>query len=96
VQPDEVDGDAKRNAQDGHERRGRHARLLDILNGAAEPSGLLPMQMPASMKTVEEQLEDVPHDMECHVDSEGHAYDFAYGLGWSGVIDDARTATYKR
>jgi beta-glucosidase len=70
--------------------------ILDVLTGAVEPSGLLPMQMPASMKTVEEQLEDVPHDMECHVDSEGHAYDFAYGLGWAGVIDDARTARYRR
>ncbi len=70
--------------------------ILDILTGAAEPSGLLPMQMPASMKTVEEQYEDVPHDMECHVDSEGHSYDFGFGLSWSGVIDDARTARYRR
>lgn len=70
--------------------------LLDVLTGAAEPSGLLPMQMPAHMKTVEEQYEDVPHDMECHVDSEGHAYDFAYGLGWSGIIDDARTARHRK
>ncbi|MGD8895273.1 MAG: glycoside hydrolase family 3 N-terminal domain-containing protein [Acidobacteriota bacterium] len=68
--------------------------LLEILTGAAEPSGLLPMQMPAHMKTVEEQYEDVPRDMECHVDSEGHAYDFGFGLNWSGVIDDARTKKY--
>jgi beta-glucosidase len=68
--------------------------LLEILTGAAEPSGLLPMQMPADMKTVEEQDEDVPRDMECHVDSEGHAYDFGFGLNWSGVIDDARTKKY--
>lgn len=70
--------------------------ILDVLSGAAEPSGLLPMQMPADMKTVEEQQEDVPHDMECHVDSEGNAYDFGYGLDWSGVIDDARRARYGR
>ena len=69
--------------------------LLETLTGAAEPSGLLPMQMPAHMKTVEEQYEDVPRDMECHVDSEGHAYDFGFGLNWSGVIDDARTKKYK-
>ncbi len=25
-----------------------------------------------------------------------HTYDFAFGLGWDGVIDDARTARYKR
>ncbi|OAB35377.1 hypothetical protein PMSM_08930 [Paenibacillus macquariensis subsp. macquariensis] len=45
--------------------------FLDILVGETEPSGLMPMQIPANMKTVEEQFEDVPHDMEVHVDSEG-------------------------
>jgi beta-glucosidase len=69
--------------------------LLDILSGVAEPSGLLPVQMPANMKTVEEQKEDVPHDMECYVDSEGHKYDFGYGLNWQGIINDARTMKYK-
>ena len=69
--------------------------LLEILTGAAEPSGLLPMQMPAHMKTVEDQHEDVPRDMDCNVDSEGNAYDFAFGLNWSGVIDDARTEEYR-
>ena len=68
--------------------------ILDILAGAAEPSGLLPLQMPASMRTVEEQHEDTPLDMEPHVDTEGHAYDFAFGLDWSGVIQDARTERY--
>jgi beta-glucosidase len=53
--------------------------LLDIVSGAAEPSALLPVQMPANMKTVEEQKEDVPQDMESHVDSEGNKYDFAFG-----------------
>ncbi|REE92769.1 beta-glucosidase [Paenibacillus taihuensis] len=70
--------------------------LLDVLTGAAEPSGLLPMQLPANMRTVEEQLEDVPHDMEVHVDSEGNGYDFAFGLNWSGIIADERTERYKR
>lgn len=70
--------------------------LMDILTGASEPSALLPMQMPADMKTVEEQLEDVAHDMVCHVDAEGHVYDFAYGMNWSGVIEDERTRKYKR
>ncbi|WP_160720492.1 glycoside hydrolase family 3 protein [Bacillus sp. USDA818B3_A] len=69
--------------------------IFDILTGAAEPSGLLPMQMPANMKTVEEQLEDVAHDMECHVDSEGHIYDFAFGLNWAGKIQDERTEKYQ-
>jgi beta-glucosidase len=68
--------------------------IFDILSGAVEPSGLLPLQMPANMQTVEEQSEDVPHDMEPYVDVDGHAYDFAFGLNWSGVIDDARTAAY--
>ncbi len=69
--------------------------VLDIIAGAAEPSGLLPMQFPADMRTVEEQSEDVPRDMRPYVDADGHAYDFAYGLNWSGVIDDARVAIYR-
>ena len=68
--------------------------LLDLISGAVEPSALLPMQVPANMKTVELQQEDVPYDMECYVDSEGNAYDFAYGLNWSGRIQDARTEKY--
>lgn len=69
--------------------------VLDILSGKAEPSGLLPMQLPADMKTVEEQYEDVARDMRCHVDSEGNTYDFAFGMNWKGVINDDRTAKYK-
>ena len=68
--------------------------VLDIISGKYEPSGLLPMQMPANMSTVEKQYEDVPFDMECHKDTEGNVYDFAYGLNWKGVIKDARTAKY--
>lgn len=68
--------------------------VLDIISGKFEPTGLLPMQMPANMSTVEKQYEDVPFDMECHKDSEGNSYDFAYGLNWKGVIQDARTAKY--
>ncbi len=69
--------------------------LMDILSGAAEPSGLLPMQMPADMKTVEEQKEDVSFDMNCHVDSEGNAYDFGFGMNWSGAIKSGRAAKYR-
>lgn len=68
--------------------------VLDILSGKYEPSGLLPMQMPANMSTVEKQSEDVPFDMECHKDTEGNTYDFAFGLNWKGVINDTRTAKY--
>ena len=64
------------------------------MTGDGEPSGLLPMQMPADMRTVEEQFEDRPHDMRCHVDTEGNVYDFAFGLNWSGVIDDERVQKY--
>ncbi|MBP1674814.1 MAG: bglX [Bacteroidetes bacterium] len=68
--------------------------FLEIIAGQVEPSGLLPLQMPANMETVEAQFEDVPRDMECHVDSDGNTYDFAFGLNWSGVIKDGRTAKY--
>ena len=70
--------------------------ILDIISGAAEPSGLLPMQMPVDMKTVETQKEDVPFDMICHTDSEGNTYDFGFGLNWNGVIKDARVEKYRK
>ncbi len=69
--------------------------VLDIVSGVAEPSALLPLQMPANMETVEAQFEDVPRDMECYVDSQGNTYDFAFGLNWSGVINDYRVQKYK-
>ena len=69
--------------------------LMDIITGESEPSGLLPFQMPADMKTVEEQSEDVPRDMNCFVDSNGNKYDFGFGMNWSGVINDQRVAKYK-
>ncbi len=68
--------------------------VLDIVSGKHEPSGLLPMQMPASMKTVELQYEDRPGDMEVYRDSEGNVYDFAFGMNWSGRINDWRTEKY--
>jgi len=34
--------------------------------------------------------------MKVYVDSEGKAYDFAFGLNWKGVISDKRVATYKK
>ena len=69
--------------------------ILDLVSGTAEPSGLLPMQFPADMRTVEEQQEDVPHDMRPLVDADGNAWNFAYGLNWSGPIEDGRTAEYR-
>ena len=70
--------------------------LLDMLTGKTAPSGLLPLQMPADMNTVEQQFEDKPHDMKPYKDSEGHVYDFGYGLNWNGIIKDNRTLKYKK
>ncbi|GMO41461.1 MAG: glycoside hydrolase family 3 N-terminal domain-containing protein [Treponemataceae bacterium] len=68
--------------------------LLDIAGGRAEPSGLLPFQMPRDMETVEAQAEDIPRDMVPYTDSEGNTYDFAYGLNWNGIIKDERVKRY--
>jgi|AKYZ01.1.fsa_nt_gi Beta-glucosidase-related glycosidases len=68
--------------------------LFDIINGKHEPRGLLPMQFPANMDTVEANEEDVAGDLECHLDTEGNTYDVAYGLNWSGIIDDDRVEAY--
>lgn len=70
--------------------------VMDVLAGKFEPQGLLPVQMPKDMKTVECQKEDVAFDMECYVDSEGHTYDFGYGMSYAGVISDERTRRYAR
>lgn len=68
--------------------------VLDIISGQFEPYGLLPCQLPADMVTVEQQCEDVPHDMRCYRDADGNIYDFAFGLNWSGTIHDKRVKTY--
>lgn len=69
--------------------------ILDLVSGKYEPSGLLPMQMPANMSTVEKQAEDTPRDMICYKDAMGHVYDFGFGMNWKGVISDSRTERYK-
>jgi beta-glucosidase len=68
--------------------------LMDIISGSAEPSALLPFQMPEDMLTVEAQFEDVPRDMNPYKDTEGNIYDFGFGLNWSGVINDERVSKY--
>lgn len=70
--------------------------VLDVLTGKFEPQGLLPLQIPKDMKTVECQKEDVAFDMECYTDSQGHTYDFGYGMNFSGVISDVRTCRYTK
>ena len=67
---------------------------VELMVGNREPSGLLPMQMPKDMRTVEKNKEDVPFDLECYKDADGNIYDFAYGLNWSGVIKDWRVEKY--
>lgn len=74
----------------------QHQAILDVVSGREEPSGLLPMQLPAGMETVETQQEDVPFDMDCYRDASGNVYDFAFGLNWKGVIRDARVQKYSR
>ena len=57
--------------------------LLDILSGKSEPGGRLPLKMPVSMETVEQHMEDVFDDIECHTDACGNVYDFGFGLSYS-------------
>lgn len=68
--------------------------LFDVILGKQEPNGLLPVQFPKDMNTVEGQYEDVAHDMEVYVDFQGNSYDFAYGLNYNEVINDKRTEKY--
>lgn len=70
--------------------------VLTILSGKAEPSGLLPVQLPRDMETVEAHCEDKPLDLIPYTDSVGNAYDFAFGLNWTGVIRDSRTKRYAK
>jgi beta-glucosidase len=68
--------------------------FLPVLGGKVEPTGLLPIQMPKDMDTVEAQYEDVPRDAEVYVDADGNAYDFTFGMNWAGKIEDERVAKY--
>lgn len=68
--------------------------IFEVLAGSYEPQGLLPFQLPRDMDEVERQLEDTPFDMIPYEDADGNSYDYAFGLNWSGVIDDWRTERY--
>ena len=37
---------------------------------------------------------DTPRDLDCYTDANGSTYDFGFGMNWSGVISDDRTAKY--
>ena len=67
-----------------------------MITGRFTPQGLLPVQMPANMETVEKQQEDVAFDMECYQDEEGHTYDFGFGMNFDGVIADERVGRYRK
>ena len=68
--------------------------LARIAAGLAEPSGLLPMQMPRDMDAVEAHCEDMPRDLACHTDTDGHRYDFGFGMNYAGMIRDERVRKY--
>lgn len=70
------------------------SNFMPLVAGQVEPSALLPLQMPADMEAVEAQKPGSPRDMTCYVDQNGNTYDFAFGLNWSGVISDERTAQF--
>lgn len=50
--------------------------LAELIFGKFNPTGKLPVEMPSSIKAVEEQFEDVPHD------SKAPLYPFGAGLGY--------------
>jgi len=60
--------------------------LIEVGLGLREPSGRLPMTMPANMDAVERQLEDIA-DTDPFVDSRGNAWGFGFGLNFSGPIN---------
>ncbi len=70
--------------------------MLTVISGKAEPSGLLPVQLPKDMETVEAHCEDKPLDLEPYVDRAGNAYDFGFGMNWSGTIQDDRQNRYPK
>lgn len=58
-------------------------------------SALLPFQLPKDMQAVEEHCEDRPRDITPYRDADNNVYEFAFGLNWSGVIEDERTERYR-
>jgi len=50
--------------------------LLDIIFGRFNPTGKLPVQIPSSPESVQNQVEDVPFDIE------NPAFDFGFGLSY--------------
>ncbi len=61
--------------------------LFEVLFGAFEPQGRLPVQMPGDMETVERHAEDAPFDLVPYTDEMGNAWDHGFGLNWKGKIE---------
>jgi beta-glucosidase len=68
--------------------------ILELISGNYEPNGLLSVNFPLNMETVELANEDSGHDMVPYLDEMGNRYIFGFGLNWKGRISDARTAKY--
>ena len=64
-----------------------HQALLHVALGLHEPTGRLPIAFPADMNAVERQLEDIA-DTDPFIDTDGNAWDFGFGLNWSGPIPE--------
>ncbi|MDR0505044.1 MAG: glycoside hydrolase family 3 C-terminal domain-containing protein, partial [Bifidobacteriaceae bacterium] len=62
---------------------GSTTNLLTGADTPIAPTGLLPFQFPKDMAAVEAQSEDLPRDLVVYTDSNGHNYDFGYGLTWT-------------
>ena len=70
--------------------------ILELISGHKEPNGLLSVNFPMNMETVELAYEDSGHDMVPYLDETGNRYTFGFGLNWSGQISDKRTDYYAK
>ena len=52
-------------------------------------------RLPKNMETVEAHCEDLPFDLACYTDAQGHVWDFGYGLSLHGVLDSAVSDIYR-
>ena len=55
--------------------------ILELIQGNFSPTGKLPLELPSSMKAVEDQLEDLPFD------SKNPLYKFGHGLSYRNKKD---------